>query len=175
MAWDIIIGLTLFVNIIFISLYTFNDKVRGIKMKNTLSWDKLLSEERERESRAKVMPHRNGFDMDYDRIIYSSSLRRLQDKAQVFPLQENDFIRTRLTHSLEASALGRSMGLNISYWLLKEKKVFKSPEEARKLPSLMAVACLVHDIGNPPFGHYGEKIIRNWFKNWLRAKNLMNI
>lgn len=133
-----------------------------------LNWDQLLNEERERESEARSLPHRSGFDMDYDRVIYSSSLRRLQDKAQVFPLQENDFTRTRLTHSLEVSALGRSLGHSISNWLL-EIGEFQSEEQARKLPSLLAVACLVHDLGNPPFGHYGEDIIRNWFSEWFKS------
>ena len=87
-----------------------------------LSWDKLFSGERERKS-STYSDHRNEFDKDYDRIVYSSSVRRLQDKAQVFPLQENDFTRTRLTHSIEASALARSLGLAVEEWLLKEKKL----------------------------------------------------
>ncbi|MED4012907.1 deoxyguanosinetriphosphate triphosphohydrolase [Priestia aryabhattai] len=135
-------------------------------MSHKLDWEKLLCEDRERKSNAKSSVHRNGFDMDYDRVISSSSLRRLQDKAQVFPLQENDFTRTRLTHSMEVSALGRSLGQNIAQWLLKQGE-FTSEQQARKLPSVLAVACLVHDLGNPPFGHYGEDIIRNWFRKWF--------
>ncbi|USD19477.1 deoxyguanosinetriphosphate triphosphohydrolase [Priestia megaterium] len=134
-----------------------------------LTWKQLLCEDRERTSSAEKAPHRNGFDMDYDRIISSSSLRRLQDKAQVFPLQENDFTRTRLTHSLEVSALGRSFGQRISQWLIEQKEI-NSPEDARKIPSLLSVACLVHDLGNPPFGHYGEDIIRKWFKGWFDSQ-----
>ncbi|MCM2534322.1 deoxyguanosinetriphosphate triphosphohydrolase [Neobacillus pocheonensis] len=114
------------------------------------------------------MAHRNEFDKDYDRIIYSSSLRRLQDKAQVFPLQENDFTRTRLTHSMEVASLGRSMAWNIGTWLVEEKK-FKHFWEAKELASLVEVSCLVHDLGNPPFGHYGEDIIRNWFDKWFES------
>jgi len=137
--------------------------------KYKLNWTQLLSEDRERKSNAQVAPHRNGFDMDYDRIISSSSFRRLQDKAQVFPLQANDFTRTRLTHSLEVSALGRSFGQRVSGWLLENEEI-DSDEIARKIPSLLSVACLVHDLGNPPFGHYGEDIIRKWFTKWFGSE-----
>lgn len=131
-----------------------------------LNWDDLLLGERKRKSESKSLPHRNEFDKDYDRIIYSSSFRRLQDKAQVFPLQNNDFTRTRLTHSLEVASLGRSLAWNIGEWLI-QKKVFKDFAKAKELASLVEVSCLVHDLGNPPFGHYGEDIIRNWFKEWF--------
>lgn len=131
-----------------------------------LNWENLLSEERQRKSQSKSLPHRNEFDKDYERIIYSSSLRRLQDKAQVFPLQNNDFTRTRLTHSLEVASLGRSLAWNIGDWLIK-KEVFKDFSEAKELASLVEVSCLVHDLGNPPFGHYGEDIIRKWFDVWF--------
>lgn len=145
-------------------------------MNARLSWDNLLSGKRERISSTSkygqkniddpLYDHRNEFDKDYDRIVYSSSVRRLQDKAQVFPLQENDFTRTRLTHSLEASALGRSFGYAIGEWLL-EKKEFNSYKQVRELSALLQVSTLIHDLGNPPFGHYGESIIREWFKKWF--------
>lgn len=146
-------------------------------MDNRLDWTKLLCGDRCRESSTKknnsysinheFYDHRNEFDKDYDRIVYSSSVRRLQDKAQVFPLQENDFTRTRLTHSLEASALGRSFGYAIGEWLLEEKKDFTNYKQVRELAALLQVSALIHDLGNPPFGHYGESIIRNWFKEWF--------
>ncbi|GEC89392.1 deoxyguanosinetriphosphate triphosphohydrolase [Brevibacillus brevis] len=139
-----------------------------------LEWDKLLCGERQRKSESKSLPHRNEFDKDYDRIIYSSSLRRLQDKAQVFPLQNNDFIRTRLTHSLEVASLGRSLAWNIGNWLI-EKKRFSDFPKAKELASLVEVACLVHDLGNPPFGHYGEDIIRNWFDNWFNSREFKEV
>lgn len=129
-----------------------------------MDWEKLLNDDRRRDSDLK--DHRNGFERDYDRIIGSSSLRRLQDKAQVFPLQNNDFIRTRLTHSLEVSALGRSFGNYIGERLVKEKGV-KILDFQRKVSALLSVICLVHDIGNPPFGHFGEDVIKNWFKHWF--------
>ncbi|MDR4318643.1 deoxyguanosinetriphosphate triphosphohydrolase-like protein [Niallia circulans] len=131
-----------------------------------LEWDQLLNTDRQRESLGKSLPHRNEFDKDYERIIYSSSLRRLQDKAQVFPLQNNDFIRTRLTHSLEVASLGRSLAWNIGSWLIEEG-IFENFYRAKELASLVEVSCLVHDLGNPPFGHYGEDIIRKWFEDWF--------
>lgn len=138
-----------------------------------LEWDKLLHSERVRKSESKTLPYRNEFDKDYERIIYSSSLRRLQDKAQVFPLQNNDFTRTRLTHSLEVASLGRSMAWNIGESLIK-KDIFEDFLEAKKLASLVEVSCLVHDLGNPPFGHYGEDIIRKWFENWFNSDKYKN-
>lgn len=132
-----------------------------------MEWSTLLNEDRERLS-ATLDKHRNGFDKDYDRIIPSSSLRRLNDKTQVFPLQANDFTRTRLTHSLEVSAIGRSLGLLVADKLFDAKRI--NNEEKSKIPSALAVANLVHDIGNPPFGHYGEDIIRNWFRNWFTSE-----
>lgn len=131
-----------------------------------MEWTNLLSSKRERESKSKISIYRNCFDMDYQRIIPSSSLRRLQDKTQVFPLQENDFTRTRLTHSLEVSSIGRSIGAQVAQLLIENKKV--SGEEQiliKQLPSLLAVCGLVHDLGNPPFGHYGEDVIQEWFKD----------
>ncbi len=135
-----------------------------------MNWDKLFCEKRERSSSTKQQPYRNCFDMDYDRIVYSSSLRRLQDKAQVFPLQENDFTRTRLTHSLEVSAIGKSLGANIGN-KLRSMGVFDEDKE-KKLSSLLLVAGLVHDLGNPPFGHYGEDVIKEWFKSNNECFNL---
>ena len=130
-------------------------------------WSKLLTPVRERASRHKKLPgdHRSAFDMDYDRIVYSSSLRRLQDKAQVFPLQENDFTRTRLTHSLETSAIGRSLGAKVGRWINRRHPQNFPDEYIHQLSSLLQVAGMVHDLGNPPFGHYGEELIKAWFRD----------
>ncbi|MDB3561052.1 deoxyguanosinetriphosphate triphosphohydrolase [Clostridioides difficile] len=148
-------------------------------MEQRLDWKKLLCGERVRASSTPINQnlnindegynHRNEFDKDYDRIVYSSSVRRLQDKAQVFPLQENDFTRTRLTHSLEASALARSFGYAIGEWLLSEGE-FENYKQVRELSALLQVSALIHDLGNPPFGHHGEEVIRNWFKEWLKIE-----
>lgn len=127
-----------------------------------MDWDKLLSGKREKPSTTNYEIFRNDFDKDYERIISSSSIRRLQDKTQVYPLQRNDFIRTRLTHSLEVSSIGRSLGRRIGSKLIDERKMKEGQDI--ELASLLAVTGLVHDLGNPPFGHYGEDIIKNWFK-----------
>lgn len=138
-------------------------------MAGRLTWDRLLSEDRTRmdSGKAKDNPFRNEFEADYDRIVGSSSVRRLQDKAQVFPLQENDFTRTRLTHSVEVSALARSLGKAVGKELEKIDAENFTAEKTEKLASLLQVAGLIHDLGNPPFGHYGETVIREWFKRWF--------
>lgn len=130
-----------------------------------LCWDRLLSADRERASTA-YMGHRNAFDIDYDRIIGSSSVRRLQDKAQVFPLQENDFTRTRLTHSIEVSALAKSLGKAVGKKIEASDASFDAIK-TENLTSLLQTLGLIHDLGNPPFGHYGETIIRQWFADWF--------
>lgn len=123
-------------------------------------WRKLLSAERlGRESGAGYADAARGaFDRDYDRIVFSSAFRRLQDKTQVFPLSDNDFTRTRLTHSIEVASVGRSLG-RMLLQLLDEKGLL---DESLDIGSIIASACLAHDIGNPPFGHSGEAAIQSW-------------
>lgn len=107
---------------------------------------------------------RSEFEKDYHRIIGSASFRRLQDKTQVFPLDKSDFIRTRLTHSLEVSSLAKSLGQNIAEYILQEDMDpdFTYPMKD-DLCNILLCAGLIHDIGNPPFGHFGEDSIREWF------------
>lgn len=107
---------------------------------------------------------RTVYQRDYDAIVFSSSFRRLQDKAQVFPLSKSDYVRTRLTHSLEVSCVGRSLGQMVGEYLKAERKI---PDEisSSDIGTIVAAACLAHDIGNPPFGHNGEKAIQEWFKS----------
>ena len=140
-------------------------------MGSRYTWKKLLSPNRERQSgnASKGQDIRNEFEKDYDRMICSSAVRRLQNKTQVFPLQEDDVVRTRLTHSLEVSSIARSMGYAIGQLLLKncKEKVTKDEGDeniAINLANILATAGLVHDLGNPPFGHYGETVIREWFQ-----------
>lgn len=141
----------------------------------TLEWNKLLCTKRERESKSgsSINPVRNEFEADYDRIVGSSSVRRLQDKAQVFPLQQNDVARTRLTHSMEVSALARSLGKAVGR-RLEEKEIFQDREQTEKLSALLQVAGLIHDLGNPPFGHYGETVIRDWFGKWFSGEAMLS-
>lgn len=145
----------------------------GDTVTERLTWDKLLSEDRIRirSEKAKDNPVRNEFEADYDRIVGSSSVRRLQDKAQVFPLQENDFTRTRLTHSVEVASLARSLGKAVGKELEKIDAENFTTERTEKLAALLQVAGLIHDLGNPPFGHYGETVIRDWFKKWFENEN----
>ena len=114
---------------------------------------------------------RTEFEKDYQRIISSASFRRLQDKTQVFPLDKSDFIRTRLTHSLEVANFARSIGRMIGTRIMDEKKDPEFTEKMREdVCSVLECAGLLHDIGNPPFGHFGEDAIRDWF-----ARNLSEI
>lgn len=103
------------------------------------------------------------FYSDKSRIIYSSSFRRLQQKAQVFSLEPNASVRTRLTHSLEVSDLGRTLANKIAYCLVDKKKL--KEDNVLSLVAIVENSCLLHDIGNPPFGHFGEAAIKEWAKD----------
>jgi dGTPase len=105
---------------------------------------------------------RSHFQKDIDRIIFSSAFRRLNHKTQVHPLPENDNIHTRLSHSLEVSSVGRSLGTKVGQRLAPELKSIGI--EPSDVGDIVQAACLAHDIGNPPFGHSGEEAIRNWFR-----------
>ena len=132
-----------------------------------MEWSKLLCSERIRKGKSKQSSGdlRTEFEKDYHRIIGSASFRRLQDKTQVFPLDKSDFIRTRLTHSLEVSSFAKSLGQNVSQKILKEVRDpgFR-PEYQADVCDILQCAGLLHDIGNPPFGHFGETVIRDWFR-----------
>ena len=134
-----------------------------------LIWDRLLSSKRERRSHGTIPDdHRSPFENDYQRIILSASLRRLQDKTQVFPLDQSDFVRTRLTHSLEVSAFARSLGQRVCHILVSMNHPLAPTEsQAAAICDILLSAGLLHDIGNPPFGHYGETTIRDYFRKAL--------
>lgn len=137
-----------------------------------MEWKKLLCDERIRSyKRSGSKDLRSEYEKDYHRIIGSASFRRLQDKTQVFPLDNSDFIRTRLTHSMEVSSFGKSLGQNISQRILKEQKDPEFlPEYQGYICDILQCAGLLHDIGNPPFGHFGETAIRDWFRENLNKK-----
>ncbi len=132
-----------------------------------MEWDKLLSKKRVRDffvqPQQREGDDRTEFDKDYDRAIFSTPVRRMHDKAQVFPLEPNDSVRTRLTHSLEVSTVARDMARIIGSWLEKDKKVIKE-EQAKAIEAIAATCGLIHDLGNPPFGHAGEEAIAEWFE-----------
>ena len=133
-----------------------------------MEWKTLLSEKRMRGSgkkqNAKKSDFRSEFEKDYHRIIGSASFRRLQDKTQVFPLDQSDFVRTRLTHSPEVSSLAKSLGQNIGEAILERGADQKFTRKMKEdISHILECAGLIHDIGNPPFGHFGELAIRDWF------------
>lgn len=134
-------------------------------MVSKMTWGQLLSSARQgRPTEKDVTIGRSVFQRDFDRIVYSSAFRRLQDKAQVFPLAKSDFVRTRLTHSLEVSCVGRSLGTELGFRLQSQKQL-PDPISPADIGNIVAAACLAHDIGNPPFGHTGESAIAEWFSN----------
>jgi len=138
-----------------------------------MNWNQLMCADRPRTGRIKQNSNdlRTEFEKDYHRIISSAAFRRLQDKTQVFPLDRSDFIRTRLTHSLEVSSFAKSLGQNVGMRILSENK---DPEFTLRtqmdISDVLQCAGLLHDIGNPPFGHFGEEAIQDWFR-----KNLAEI
>lgn len=138
-------------------------------MMNRLSWDKITSEKRIPElERQNYRNYRSEMESDYLRIIRSASFRRLQDKTQVFPLDHSDFVRTRLTHSLEVASIAKLIAKQVCAKIaeLKLEDPANQPDALTVIETLNC-ASLLHDVGNPPFGHFGETAIRNWF-----AKNL---
>lgn len=132
-----------------------------------MDWNKLLSTKRLGREHDQAEPQipRTDFTRDYDRIIFSSAFRRLQDKTQVFPLAKSDYVRTRLTHSLEVASVGRSLGMLAAEVIADKQPEFKSVALPHDVGTVVATACLAHDIGNPPFGHAGESAIQEWFES----------
>lgn len=132
-----------------------------------MKWEKLLTRNRfgDHASGNATQVSRNEFEIDYDRIIFSAPFRNLQDKTQVFPLPEHAFVHTRLTHSLEVSSVGRSLGKAAGEILLERyPHLAKKGINPYEIGGIVAAASLTHDIGNPPFGHAGEEAISDFFK-----------
>ncbi|GAA4241796.1 deoxyguanosinetriphosphate triphosphohydrolase [Winogradskyella damuponensis] len=141
-----------------------------------MNWEQLLSLKRFGDTNKRLRKEQDetrlGFEVDYDRIIFSSEFRGLQDKTQVIPLSKTDFVHTRLTHSLEVSVVGRSLGRKVGQLLLKKHPHLESVHgyTMNDFGAIVAAAALAHDIGNPPFGHSGEKAIGAYFKNGKGCK-----
>ncbi len=130
-----------------------------------MDWNKLLSTHRlgMEEWKPTAKPEdRSQFQRDYDRIIFSSPFRRMQNKTQVFPLPEHIFVHNRLTHSLEVASVGRSLGNLLAELLMQQ---FPENPLIPEAGTIVSTACLAHDLGNPPFGHSGEAAISNFFVN----------
>lgn len=127
-----------------------------------MNWTQLLSDKRFGMEEYNDRKHdRTDFQRDYDRLIFSSPFRRLQNKTQVFPLPGHIFVHNRLTHSLEVSCVGRSLGANVGRQL--QKKYLGIEANLEDIGSIVSAACLAHDMGNPPFGHSGERAISAFF------------
>ena len=134
-----------------------------------MNWEQLLSLKRQGDTgkrlRVEQDDTRLGFEVDYDRLIFSAAFRSLQDKTQVIPLSKTDFVHTRLTHSLEVSVVGRSIGRLVGKKIIEKYPHLKEiyGYQMNDFGAIVAAACLAHDIGNPPFGHSGEKAIGEYF------------
>ncbi|RSK39721.1 deoxyguanosinetriphosphate triphosphohydrolase [Mangrovimonas spongiae] len=136
-----------------------------------MNWEQLLSLKRFGDTNKRLRKEQDetrlGFEVDYDRVIFSSEFRSLQDKTQVIPLSKIDFVHTRLTHSLEVSVVARTLGRKVGAKLLEKYPHLNTVHgyQANDFGAIVAAAALAHDIGNPPFGHSGEKAIGEFFKN----------
>ena len=144
-----------------------------------MNWDNLLKLRRfgDLKDRPRLAQNdtRLGFEVDYDRIVFSSAFRSLQDKTQIIPFSKTDFVHTRLTHSLEVSVVGRSLGRMAGKNILQKYPNLRDNlgYQINDFGAIVAAASLAHDIGNPPFGHSGEKAIGHYFShgNGSRYKN----
>ncbi len=136
-----------------------------------MDWSKLLSPVRLGSSGNPSVGSRSYFEQDFDRIVFSQPFRKLQDKTQVFPLPEDDFVHTRLTHSLEVSSVGRSLGRKAGVEILqRHSKLSRLGYNSFDFGAIVATASLAHDLGNPPFGHSGEQAISEFFLNGTGKK-----
>ena len=134
-----------------------------------MNWEQLLSLKRQGDTSKRLRKEQDdtrlGFEVDYDRIIFSAAFRSLQDKTQVIPLSKTDFVHTRLTHSLEVSVVGRSIGRLVGKKIIEKYAYLQEIHgyQPNDFGAIVAAASLAHDIGNPPFGHSGEKAIGEYF------------
>ena len=129
-----------------------------------MNWQTLISSRRYGKSNAPrpLEERRTEFQRDYDRLIFSAAFRRMQNKTQVFPLPGSIFVHNRLTHSLEVSSVGRSLGTDVARELVRLHPGLEQTE-ITGMGAIVSAACLAHDLGNPPFGHSGEKAIAAFF------------
>ena len=130
-----------------------------------MNWKQLISNKRlgQEYRHAKLHDDRSEFKRDYDRLIFSAPFRRLQNKTQVFPLPGSIFVHNRLTHSLEVASVGMSLGNDVAQQLIKGRYPELKDSMFEQIGQIVSTACLAHDLGNPPFGHSGEKAIQTFF------------
>lgn len=134
-----------------------------------MNWNQLLNSGRRRASSSEG-DHRDQFERDQDRVVFSSPLKRLQDKAQVFPLETHDSVRNRLTHSLEVASVSRGIARKVCGWLKSEGHL--AGDQDRQIETIATTCGLIHDLGNPPFGHAGETAIQDACKKILASSQL---
>jgi len=135
-----------------------------------MNWEKLLCHDRLRQTTRQTQEKRSEIHRDYGRVVFATPVRRLQDKAQVFPLETIDAVRTRLTHSMEVSSVARGVAHVVTGEMLDKELIVA--EQAYDIETIAATCGLLHDIGNPPFGHAGEMAIQDWFKK--QSKDFWN-
>jgi dGTPase len=137
-----------------------------------MTYKNLITSQRPRQSTIKNRTLSTETDSDHGRVLFSTAFRRLQQKTQVFPLEDNAAVRSRLTHSLEVAYLGRLIALRIIEKSSEPTARHKPDLTGLEIPfrNIVETACLIHDIGNPPFGHFGEYATREWFR-----KNGLNL
>lgn len=135
-----------------------------------MNWLQLLSSHRLGQKQDAPDQSRSAFEQDYDRIIFSHPFRRLQDKTQVHPLPVEDFVHTRLTHSLEVSSVGRSLGKKVGEQILKRHPELQKEFSLFDFGAIVAAAALAHDLGNPPFGHAGEEALSDFFVHHAKGQ-----
>ena len=139
-----------------------------------MTWHQLLSPQRLDQKPDSTEASRSAFEQDYDRIIFSHPFRRLQDKTQVHPLPEHDFVHTRLTHSLEVSSVGRSLGKRVGEIILQRHPKLEKDFSLFDFGAIVAAAALAHDLGNPPFGHAGEDALSDFFHHHPQGQAFKN-
>ena len=129
-----------------------------------MDWKRLITNKRLGQEHRYMdrLDDRSEFKRDYDRLIFSAPFRRLQNKTQVFPLPGSIFVHNRLTHSLEVSSVGMSLGNDVSRRLIEKHPELRG-SLFEEIGTIVSAACLVHDLGNPPFGHSGEKAMQTFF------------
>ena len=129
-----------------------------------MNWEQLISTKRLGQESRHLERHdeRSEFKRDYDRLIFSAPFRRMQNKTQVFPLPGSIFVHNRLTHSLEVASVGMSLGCDVARELIRRRPELSSTLLG-EIGTIVSTACLAHDMGNPPFGHSGEKAIQTFF------------
>lgn len=145
-----------------------------MESRQAMDWGRLITGKRfgKEGTYRENEEYRTAFQRDFDRLIFSAPFRRMQNKTQVFPLPGSVFVHNRLTHSLEVSSVGRSLGTDVARELQQQRPELRRTAFA-EIGNIVSAACLAHDMGNPPFGHAGEKAIASYFKEG-RGQQLLN-